>query len=350
MDSITHIVLGACIGEVCVGKAIGKRALVLGAVAQSLPDIDIVAGLWLSPVRDLLAHRGFTHSLLFALLGSVLLALIAERWHRYRYPTLSLKMWTIFFSLEILTHIFLDAFNAYGTGWFEPFSHHRVAFNTLFVADPLFTIWPALSVALLVVLPATSQRRWRWATAGLVLSIIYMASSITNKAIIRQKAVSDLRKQSISYTRLFITPTPFNTLLWYIVAESDSGYHIGHRSVFDSQTIPFHYVPHHRELLNNVDSTDALSYLKRFSEGYYVISHYRERLVFNDLRFGQMAGWQNPNAPFVFYYYLDNPKENTLLIQRGRFAGWDLNTVRYFLMRMIGKTNEITSPSVESGN
>jgi inner membrane protein len=40
MDSITHIALGAITGEALAGKSLGKRAMILGAVAQSLPDID----------------------------------------------------------------------------------------------------------------------------------------------------------------------------------------------------------------------------------------------------------------------------------------------------------------------
>jgi len=52
MDSITHIVLGACIGEVFIGKKAGKRALLLGAVANSLPDIDFVASFLLPPTNN----------------------------------------------------------------------------------------------------------------------------------------------------------------------------------------------------------------------------------------------------------------------------------------------------------
>lgn len=42
MDSVTHVVLGAALGEVVLGKKIGKQAMLWGAVAGSLPDLDIV--------------------------------------------------------------------------------------------------------------------------------------------------------------------------------------------------------------------------------------------------------------------------------------------------------------------
>ena len=80
MDSLTHIVLGACVGEAIGGKKLGKQAMILGAVAQSIPDIDFLATLWMNPAEELLAHRGFTHSILFVVLTTPFLALAAKRW------------------------------------------------------------------------------------------------------------------------------------------------------------------------------------------------------------------------------------------------------------------------------
>ncbi|SRR6266498_564135 len=52
MDTITHIAIGACVGEVFLGKKLGKRALLLGAIANSIPDIDFVASVWMSLVKE----------------------------------------------------------------------------------------------------------------------------------------------------------------------------------------------------------------------------------------------------------------------------------------------------------
>ncbi len=54
MDSITHIVLGATIGELVAGRRLGKQAMLLGAIAQSLPDIDFVASFWSDTAHDVL--------------------------------------------------------------------------------------------------------------------------------------------------------------------------------------------------------------------------------------------------------------------------------------------------------
>ena len=41
MDSITHTVLGMVEGELIAGKNLGKKAMLFGAIANNLPDIDV---------------------------------------------------------------------------------------------------------------------------------------------------------------------------------------------------------------------------------------------------------------------------------------------------------------------
>ena len=168
MDSITHIVLGATIGDAIAGRRLGKKAMLLGAVAQSLPDIDFVASFWLDTSHDVAAHRGITHSFLFVLIMAMLLAFAAGR--RWRGVGMSRWDWLLFFGLQLFVHIFLDAFNAYGTGWFEPFSHYRVSFNVLFVADPLYSVWLGISFLALLILRRGDRRRKFWAAFGLIFS------------------------------------------------------------------------------------------------------------------------------------------------------------------------------------
>lgn len=111
MDSLTHIALGACMGEAFAGKTVGKKAMLWGALAQSLPDIDFVAGTWLHTSDELLAHRGFTHSFLFCFLAAPVMAFFAERWHRPH--NISFRKWWLFFGAAIFIHVFIDAFNNY---------------------------------------------------------------------------------------------------------------------------------------------------------------------------------------------------------------------------------------------
>ena len=335
MDSLTHIAIGACIGDLFLGKKIGKKAMLYGAITASLPDIDFITSFWMNTPEDLLAHRGFTHSFLFAFLIIILLAIFFRK--RHSAEDIPVKTWLVFLGTEIFIHIFIDAFNAYGIGWFEPFSHNRVSFNVIFVADPFFSIWPAIAAVSLLVLNRNSNKRKRVAKFGLIFCSLYLLYCISDKFKIDNKTRYTLIHEGIHYNRYFTTPTPFNNWLWYVVAETDSGYQIGYRSVFDKkEDIEFRYFPRNAYLLKPWESQKDLLKLIRFSRGYYTAELSKQGIVFNDLCFGQIMGWQNQDAGFVFHYYLNEPDANHLVIQRGRFTNWDRMSIKEFIHRIRG--------------
>lgn len=323
-------------GEAFAGKQLGKRAMFLGAVAQSVPDVDFLATLWTSTSENLLAHRGFTHSFLFVLLISPLLGLLAERWHRPH--DISVNKWILFFGIQAVIHLLIDGMNVYGVGWFEPFSHIRISYNWIFVADPFFSIWPGIAFVVLLVLRKKHPKRKWWALKfGIGLSAVYLLYCGINKIKIDHDVKDVFNKQQIAYTNYFTTPTPLNNWLWYVVAASDSGFYIGYRSLFDSKReIDFHYIPKNEKFLEPVKDNEDLQKLIRFSKNYYSVQKWNDTLVFNDLRFGQMIGWKDPGARFVFYYYLQHPEENRFVVQRGRFARWDMDALNALLKRIKG--------------
>jgi inner membrane protein len=336
MDSVTHLALGACMGEVMAGKKLGKKSLLLGAVANSLPDIDSVAALWLPPHQNLLAHRGITHSFFFILLLSPLLALAARKY--YRHVALSLRQWTFFFGLELLAHVLLDAFNAYGTGWFEPFSAYRVSFDTLFVMDPFFSLVLVVAAIALIAMHKGHVKRLRYAWLGLVLAAGYLLYSLYNKVQVNKQVERSLAVVPARTKAYFSTPTPFNCWLWFVAAATDSGYYVGYRSVFDRrQQIDFRYFPQNRYLLRGRENEPEISHLVRFARGYYTLELIDNELIFNDLRFGQIAGWYQPDAPFSFHYAVKDTSGNTLVVQRGRFTGWNKAVVRSMVSRILAK-------------
>ena len=333
MDSLTHIVLGAAIGELMAGRKLGKKALLIGAIANSLPDIDFVASMWMPTAQDVWAHRGLTHSLLFVLVMTPLLAWLAMRiWPRT--TTMTRKDWWVFFAVQLFVHIFIDAFNAYGTGWFEPFSSYRLAFHVLFVADPFFSVWLAIAFVALLVLRSGHPARKKWAWFGLAFSGAYLCYCIGNKMRIDAHAKTDL--QGIPYTRYLSTPTPLNNWLWYIVAEDSTGFYTGYRSVFDHQPTRFRFQPRNRALLRPYMAHKDVYYLMRFSQGFYTVEQWGDTTVFNDLRFGEMRGWEDPKARFVFHYFLEYPEGNKIVVQRGRFNGWNWHTCQVMMRRIRG--------------
>jgi inner membrane protein len=334
MDSLTHIVLGACIGESLLDKNAGRKAILWGALAQSVPDIDFIAGMWMPVSTELLAHRGITHSFLFAGFISFFLALVAARWHKAE--PISLKKWFWFFLIEIGCHLLLDAMNNYGIGWFEPFSDRRISFNVIYVADPLFTIVPLIAFGFLLFLKSDHRHRLKWARMGITASAIYMIFALWNKYKIEHTVLDSVSKSYPNTLNHFTTPTLLNNLLWFVVIEDSLGYQVGYKSVFDKKKdLALHYFPKNEAYLSPVADHEEVMELKKFSQGLYTVEQWKDTLVFNDLRFGQINGWYNPESRFAFHYYLSHPKENDLIVQRGRFAGIDRQSIRVMWKRII---------------
>lgn len=134
MDSLTQAVLGATIGEAGWRRHLGPRAVAVGAVAGTLPDLDVVAlaaGHW----AMLLHHRGLTHALFFAPLACLPLGWLAWKWAR----TGALRQWVSLVFWALITHPLLDACTTYGTQLLYPVSRHRTAIDAIGIIDPVYT-------------------------------------------------------------------------------------------------------------------------------------------------------------------------------------------------------------------
>lgn len=333
LDTLTHIALGACIGEAVAGRQLGKRALLYGALAQSVPDVDVVGAFFLHGAENVVAHRGITHSVFFGLAATFFLTwLVKEKIHK---TPLSYRAVFLLFLVNIATHLFLDTFNAYGVGLLMPFSNERFTFNILYVADPLFSAAPFAAFLFLAFLHQSHRRRVHWITSGLLIATLYLCLAIFNKWTVERHVKKSLPEQQQNRP-FFTTPSPFNTLLWFVVVKDSAGYYTAHRSVFDRGPLSFTYFPQNDFLGRGLKNQKDLCLLKTFSMGYYTLEKWGDTTVFNVLRFGQVGGGYNPQARFVFHYYLNYPADNDLVVQRGRFEQWNGRRIRAFLRRMLG--------------
>ncbi|MBI3221271.1 MAG: metal-dependent hydrolase [Bacteroidetes bacterium] len=335
MDSLTHIVIGAIIGEAYAGKSIGKKALVLGALFQSIPDIDFISSFFVSPSASLLAHRGFTHSLLFIIIVSLVFSFAAHKW--FKKIHLTFMSWAGFIALELVVHITLDSLNIYGVGWLEPFSPQRFSFHSLFVIDPFYSVILFIAFVVLIFYRTTYHYRFVWALGSLTISCLYISLSFFNQVLVNHRLESALITQNISSQRYFATPTEFNIFLWYCVVEVDSGYYVGFSSVFDKeQFIQFYFFLRNENRTVELSDRLELANLIRFSKGYYTIDRIEGELVFNDLRFGREAGWQHDQAAFTFHYYLQQPSKNIGRLQRGRWSQLNRSSLEALVQRIKG--------------
>lgn len=90
MDSLTQIVLGAAVGEIALGRKIGNRAMVWGAIGGTIPDLDVLANPFLDDIEALAFHRGITHSIFFSVVapfifGGLVHKLYDSRFHKSKW-------------------------------------------------------------------------------------------------------------------------------------------------------------------------------------------------------------------------------------------------------------------------
>jgi hypothetical protein len=82
MDSFTQIVLGAGVGELVLGKKVGNKAMLWGAVAGTIPDLDVFYRFFTDPLNAMLNHRGFMHSIVFCALFAPVLGWIISKLYK----------------------------------------------------------------------------------------------------------------------------------------------------------------------------------------------------------------------------------------------------------------------------
>ncbi|MBU2940429.1 metal-dependent hydrolase [Lacinutrix sp. C3R15] len=299
MDSLTQIVLGAAVGEVVLGKKIGNKAMLYGAVAGTIPDFDVFASYFTDTVSALSIHRGFTHSIVFSVLFAPILAWLVTRYETYK----NFKDWSWLFFWAFVTHPILDAHTTWGTQLFWPLDL-RLAFKTIFVIDPLYTVPFLVFLILAMLQKRTANKRHFYNKLGLIISTSYLVLTFLLKGIAYRKFESALANQNIAYLDMDTRPSPLNTILWSANVETEEAYLLGNYSFFDTQAISFETYPKQHELLGNLITNEKVQRMIAISEGWYTITKKEGILYFNDLRFGLLSLTPKSNN-FVFKYRID---------------------------------------------
>ena len=178
-----------------------------------------------------------------------------------------------------------------------------------------------------------------WIQTGILVSAFYLGLAIFNKQMVN-RAVRTQLKQEGKAPAFFSTPSPFNSLLWFVAVRDSNGYRTGYRSVFDKGPTAFTYFPRNEQKADTIANQKDLRLLREFAQGYYTLEQWQDTAVINVLRFGQVVGWYNPRERFAFHYYLSFPKENDLVVQRGRFEHWNGESLKAFFWRMLGKRTD----------
>ncbi|SEL47508.1 inner membrane protein [Aquimarina amphilecti] len=301
MDSLTQIVLGAAAGEAAIGRKVGNKAMLWGAIAGTIPDLDVLAKLFFDNVTSNELHRGFSHSILFSILMAPILGWLLSK--LYKNKEADWKDWTKLMFLGLFTHPILDAFTTWGTQLFWPLDH-KVAFHNIFVADPLYTIPFLVFVIVAMFYKRTNPRRRFFNNLGLLCSSFYLLVTLVLQQIAKSNFIVNLENQHITHNEIQTRPTPLNSILWTANIETTDSFLIGYYSLLDEDKIvTFSEFPKNHHLLGEMSNEPLIPRLIKLSEGWYTIEKSKDKIYFNDLRFGQL-GMGKDASRFVFSYEL----------------------------------------------
>ena len=280
MDSLTQAALGAavCVALMQRRTAIWK-AVLIGAAAGTLPDLDALIDFG-DPVSNMTFHRGDSHALFWLTLAAPLLG-----WLVSRLPgeAAHARRWTLALWASLVTHPLLDLMTVYGTQLLRPFSSEPYGVGSLFIIDPAYTL------PLLVGVGGALARRLRWNAAGLLLSTLYIAWSVAAQAWVRGQAEDSLRAQGQAIDKLLVTPAPFSTLLWNVVALSADGQSVlqGQRALLDAPgPMRFERFDRGLPLMAELQGNWHVQRVAWFSRGFWRLQRDGSGYVISDLRMG----------------------------------------------------------------
>jgi inner membrane protein len=231
MDSVTQAVFGAAVQGAVLGKWQGRKALIYGAMLGTLPDMDVVLDFG-DAVANMTYHRGFSHSLFVLLPVALAMTWLVRRFRPHPDYT-SLRLFACI-ALVLVTHVLLDVFTTYGTQIFWPVPVTPAAISSIFIIDPLFTL-PLLIAVLAGLVIGLGRRGLRLQYAALALSTLYLGSTLISQSMAERRLDAALSKAGIQADITFTAPTPFNTLLWRVVAIDGDEYYEGLVSWLDSE-------------------------------------------------------------------------------------------------------------------
>lgn len=251
----------------------------------------IAVGSFLSPTP---LHGVWTYSAVVALVTVTFPFLVwgfRQLKPRKSIPNVPFKTWFWLFFLCIGTHPLLDCFTTYGTQLLQPFDDLRIAWNTISVVDPMYTL-PFLILMLVASrMLRTSVWRRRLTWLGLGVSSAYLAFTCFHLIKVRAQVAEDLAAANVEYERFVAVPTIFQNVLWSITIDQGDTLRVGNLGLLDD---PFqlslkHLTPYPQNdhLLEPAEGERAVEVIRWFSDGLYIVKQERgDTLGVYDLRFG----------------------------------------------------------------
>jgi len=311
MDSISQGVLGAAIGEAVLGKKVGNKGALFGAIIATIPDLDIILYLFYDKLEMLSIHRGFSHSIAFSFLGAFAIAFVLSKikWlQTVKMSRLILLSW-----LCLFTHILLDTFTAYGTQLFLPFSNRRLGFDSINVVDPVFTIPLIIGLVLSLWVYRSSPKRSKYNNWGLTISSLYLIFTLVSKEIAISYVSTHFAKKNIEYNDLLTMPIDIASINWYGVAKGKDSIYMKKYAMFSNEDYPTDVFAINDHYLTEIDAKVA-DKMRWFAKGFYTVEKENGKIRVYNLQVDMRGVVKNGDrkAPTIGYFELENLNGQTV--------------------------------------
>lgn len=304
MDSLSQIVLGAATFALVKDKEIGKKALLYGAILGTIPDLDVLLNPFFSDIEQYSIHRAFSHSIFFAILFS----LIFGYWFHKKYKT-NFKGWFWASFLTLFTHPLLDLCTTYGTRILYPLSKEYYSLNNVFVVDPLYTIWLLIACIVLLLLKKENKFRRKIIITSLAISTLYLFWGLAFRTYIYNKFTHKLAVENVTFSKMTVAPTPFNTLYWQVIIKTEGGYYFSDYSLFDSKhKMELLFIKNDETIIKKIEANNELEPYVKFAQDYTYarIENGIEKVYV--LKFGAFINQEN--LPELFFPLCKDEKDN----------------------------------------
>lgn len=278
MDSLTQIALGASVSAAVGFKPFGRKVLITGALLGTLPDLDVLLN-YHTAIDNFTFHRSFSHSL-FVLSALSLLLYWLVLLFKPKLSTHKLSLFLVIF-LPLITHPLLDAFTTYGTQLWWPMNSPPISLSSIFIIDPLYTI-PLLIAGIGLWIKQNSQKWYNINLLMLSISSVYLIQGYAQHWYIKHQVMSD---PITNNSQIFISPAPFNTVIWRVLSYHDDVYYEAFTNVLNDTPLKWQTFNTGRTLIDQFDSTE-LQRLEWFSGGLLQFVEEDKKLVATDLRIG----------------------------------------------------------------
>lgn len=288
MDSLTQIALGATVASAVGFKPFGRKVILVGAALGTLPDLDVFIN-YGNVIDNYTSHRGFSHSLFVLTLLSIMIYFLVLKLKPHLIGH-KIALFAVIF-LPLITHPLLDTFTTYGTQLLWPLSSPPIAWNSIFIIDPLYTL--PLFITMLFLWFSKKKSRWiRANKMALLFSCCYLLWGQVSQGIIthqvKQKTEGDTSK-------ILVMPTPFNTLYWRVIRYDEDQFFETFTHINDTERLDWKVHKTNRSLIKAETVLSSLDRLEWFSHGWLRFDKVEGKLQATDLRLG-FSGYH----PFTF--------------------------------------------------